>query len=334
MQQSARSPMLHLRHAVQLHREAEVAEAAITAYERFLDTQDENSFFGTGINLGLYSTQDAPEQMVRALTANIVNNRRGELIAEAWSDERLQELHRALIDEQSSVFDAQRDNRAVATAMDEVHRWAGWLTNVAEDTAIDIATAGLIKGLSATHRLGKAGAKMARRLADVSDAAGGGARRTGSRSIARAKGGPRGRFRRGESGLPEEGSWWRYADIEDAGQTDLWTGRARIARGMSAKETGRTIRHEWVHHALTPTWAPKAVRGRAIAFRAGQYRKGGLWTYAEEAAAETVGTFNPLRGLAYPVKAGGYLKGGAIARDLLYLGGTTGAGYAGYKLLE
>jgi len=155
--------MLHLRHAVQLHREAEVAEAAITAYERFLDTQDENSFFGTGINLGLYSTQDAPEQMVRALTANIVNNRRGELIAEAWSDERLQELHRALIDEQSSVFDAQRDNRAVAAAMDEVHRWAGWLTNVAEDTAIDIATAGLIKGLTAAAKA----TKFARRLSQA-----------------------------------------------------------------------------------------------------------------------------------------------------------------------
>ncbi|MEU4426123.1 DUF6531 domain-containing protein [Actinoplanes sp. NPDC024001] len=114
------------------------------------------------------------------------------------------------------------------------------------------------------------------------------------------------------------------------GQTDEF-GRIFIRPGQTPAGFAETLRHETVHSILTP----KNDFLRKITL--GAYDKSALWRYSEEAAAESYGTLNPFKGLAFPLKEGYVTPGrllaesGAVAAGAGVIGA---AGYGGYRVLE
>lgn len=131
------------------------------------------------------------------------------------------------------------------------------------------------------------------------------------------------------------GQTTKFADINDLGSTNAFTGNIKIQKGLSGQKFKETLRHELVHRFLTPRSGPLKELRQKIRWQV--YDKSNLFRFIEEAIAETYGTKSITKGLAFPIKAGymttnNLLKEGAIAGGILgILGGGT---YIGYKFLN
>lgn len=111
------------------------------------------------------------------------------------------------------------------------------------------------------------------------------------------------------------------------GQTDEF-GRIFIQPGQTPAGFAETLRHETVHSILTP--GRDALRKITL----GLYDKSSLWRYTEEAAAESYGTLNPFKGMAFPLKEGYVTPGRLLAETGAVAVGAGAVGYGGYKVLE
>lgn len=145
---------LRIRNAAQTLFELEVAEQAVVGYEAFLARKEGNRLFGKW-DIGLYSTQDAPERMKDAVVSLATSQQRDQYIAEHDTDEDNRNHFRRIQAEYGEWSRIQRDLQEMEQSMELVHGLAGWLTGVAQDLVIDVATAGAFKALTTARRVGK-----------------------------------------------------------------------------------------------------------------------------------------------------------------------------------
>ncbi len=119
------------------------------------------------------------------------------------------------------------------------------------------------------------------------------------------------------------------------GGTDKLTGQILIQPGLTGQDLIETVRHEAIHHWLVPTSFPGAHPLARL--HAAVFDHSSIWTYLEEAAAETFATRSFAQGLAFP-KTEGYVTirqlVGEGAIILGTAGGAVGAAIVVKKLME
>jgi hypothetical protein len=107
------------------------------------------------------------------------------------------------------------------------------------------------------------------------------------------------------------------------GVTDSVTGNIRINSQLPQDMFDATLRHELVHQRIVrgPISGPIS---RAL------YSRSAIWTYGEEALAESVGSRSLSAGLRHPV-VNGYICRSQVGFDAVVLGG---GGVIGYRIYE
>jgi len=117
------------------------------------------------------------------------------------------------------------------------------------------------------------------------------------------------------------------------GVTDRY-GNITIQEGLSGRVLTETVRHEGVHRFLSPRNTGPINRFRADLGMAA-YSRSHLLRYIEEAAAETVGTGNLLKGLRFPLQNDyGLSRSRLLLEAAGYFGVTAGGAYLGYELTD
>jgi hypothetical protein len=108
-------------------------------------------------------------------------------------------------------------------------------------------------------------------------------------------------------------------------------GDISIRPGLSRMDFEETLRHETVHQILTPKTPGFLNNAKWFS-----YERTHLGRYLEEAAAESYGALNPLKGMAFPLTHDDYaISPLRLAAEASGAGGVIGGlGYGGYKLAE